>query len=136
MEREIEVMMNKARWEDRSKKERKGEGEKWSEDLQDEIMKEYTVYDDKNNMLNFEKQKVTEMPTCRRITLPECEDERFEIQLRMLKSDMMKEVGSYRSKKCDEKGNIKMTNLNKEQKKGLKECRKLNKEGETSVLYD
>ena len=132
IETEIEIMMNKARWEQRNKRER--EGEEWTEELEDQEIEDSTVYDTNKNKLEFRKQRVTELPTCRRIHLPEYEDERFEIHLKILKEEMMDEVKEYIANKCDNKGNIKKTNLTKTEERGLKECLKQNK-NEEHVYY-
>ena len=125
METEMEVMMNKARWEHQNKKNR--EGEEWSEDWQDEEIEEYNTYNSEKKVLDFSKLKVTELPTCRRITLPGCEDESLELQLRITKEKMMNVVKEYKLKYCDGKGNIKDGNLTRQQKDGLKECKDMNK---------
>ena len=66
--------------------------------------------------------------------MPGYEDEEFEIRLKLMKDEMMDEVKTYIAKECDEKGNIKKTNLSKQEHEGLKECNKLNKDGK-QVYY-
>ena len=68
IESEIEIMTTKARWERRNRRER--EGEDWNEEWQDGEMERQEVFDGKSKKLDFRNKKVTELPTCRRINLP------------------------------------------------------------------
>ena len=73
--------------------------------------------------MSFSKRKVTDIPTCRRVTLPKPVDEKNEVVMRNMKLKMMEAFQSYKSENCDEKGNIVKTNLTRENRIGLKQCR-------------
>ena len=132
MEVELEAMLTKYRWEARSKEQRKGKP--WSEEWQAEQMKASKVYDAENNKMEFKKRKVSDIPTCRRITLPEPIDEGIEIGIRATKQRMMDVIKEYKEKYCDEKGRIGNSNLTKAEKAGLNECRRNAKAGK-QVFY-
>ena len=84
IETAAEVMIDKLRWEMWSKEER--DGEDWDEEEEWETVKEKTVYDEARGVLDFAKQRVTDMPTCRRITVPEPRGETEEIVFANIKS--------------------------------------------------
>ena len=118
---EIEVatqmLMAKIRWELRSQEER--EGEVWSEAWEERMM-EKTVYDDSTHKLDFNKQRVTDMKSCRRIRLPQPTDTRTEVIMVNMLQRVLEKTKNYRETKCDKKGFPRQNNLSKIEKEGLR----------------
>lgn len=97
-------------------------GEEWSLEWQSKELERSRLYDPEQNRLTFSKIRATNLPTCRRITLPKPGCEELEITMRNMKLQMMTKFREFKEKNCDEKGNIKKDNLSKEQREGFKEC--------------
>ena len=62
------MLMTKMRWELMSRGER---SQTWSEEWEEERMLEKKVYGDTTHTLDFRKQRVTDMKSCKRIRLPQ-----------------------------------------------------------------
>ena len=88
MESEIEIVLTKARWDERNLKER---GE-WSEEWQLTEIDEGNIFDHVYNTIQCRKKGATDIPTYKTITRPEWENEKFEIQARTMKAKMMNVV--------------------------------------------
>ena len=72
----VGVMSSKVRMELRAREERGGE--EWSAEEEFEDVKSKTVFDENKKELNFAKQRVTDMQSCRRIITPEQADNKTE----------------------------------------------------------
>ena len=128
MEAEMEVMNCKLRWENMNKAER--EGETWTKEWERERMEKENVYDNQRQVMDFKKMRVTELPTCRRIMLPEPQEESIEIEMRSMTQRLKDVVSGYKTEFCDRKGKIKQDNLSTKERMGLEECKNNSKEGE------
>ena len=94
-------MISKMRMEMRSKGER--DGEEWSEEWQLEKLKSSRVVDSTAGEIDFPKRKATDIPTCRRVTLPKPVEENTEVRMRNMKLKMMEAFKDFKSKHCDDK---------------------------------
>ena len=122
IETAAEVMIDKLRWEMRSKEER--DGEDWDEEEEWETVREKTVYDEAGGVIDFAKQRVPDIPTCRRITVLEPRGETEEIVFANIKSRFSTATDQYMRDNCDNKGNIINQNLSKSQLDGLRSLKK------------
>ncbi len=77
---------------------------------------------------------MSDIPTCRRIHLPAPLEENIEIRVRATKQKMMNVVTDYIHKDCDSKGNIKKSNMTRDEIRGLNECSEKGKSRE-QVYY-
>ena len=99
-----EVMADKMRWELRSIEER--DGQQWSEDIELKSVEKKTVHNSANATIEFCKQRATDLPSCRRITVPAPGDTTTETTFANMKNRIVNATKMYIDKKCDEKGNI------------------------------
>ena len=127
-----EVLVTKLRWESRSREER--EGEKWSEEWEWDQVKEKIVFDEPNGTMDYSKQRVTDLPTNRRTTIPPPGKVKEEIVYANMKSRIDTVRENYVKKKCDEKGNIKASNVDTKTKQGIKSLQDRAKKGELLVV--
>ena len=72
-----------------------------------------TVMDEASKEVKFSKQRVTDLPTCRRIEVPEAREDDTEVVFANMKTRLSKVTESYIKEKCDNKGNIKEQNVGK-----------------------
>ena len=85
-------------------------------------IKEKETFDEENKVLDFHKQKVTDMKTVRRLHLPEAIDDEDELLLQRIKYVVNDEWTKYVKENCNSKGEIrKNTTLTKAQKQGKDE---------------
>ena len=102
-----EVMMAKMRWDERLKKERNDQ--EWTEEWEWNQVQNKTVFDPSNNSLNFAKQRVTDIASNRRISVPEPASDKIEISLANAKAKIMQVTDDYIKEKCDSKGTYSKT---------------------------
>ena len=129
---QTEVAIDKLRWSKRSERERGGEPlteEQLWEDVQAK-----TIYDEANNMVEFSKARVTDFPSCRRITVPEPEDEASEVIFASMKNEMADVTRLVMSEICDEKGNILDKNISRQEMKAIASLKKRVSDGEILVV--
>ena len=69
----LQTVAVKVRMECRNREQR--DGEEWSEEWQLEQTRKKTVYDEETATLSFNKKRVTDMKTCRRVHIPEPREE-------------------------------------------------------------
>ena len=127
MEAEMEVMNCKLRWENMNKAERGGET--WTKEWERERMEKESIYNNQRKVMDFKKMRVTELPTCRRVMLPDPQEESIEIEMRSMTQRLKDAVSGYKSEFCDRKGKIKQDNLSTKERIGLEECKNSTKEG-------
>ena len=129
---QTEVMIDKLRWSKRSERERGGEPlteeDQWLE------VQAKTVYDEANATVMFSKARVTDFPSCRRITVPEPEDEDSEVVFAAMKEEIVGVTKSVMAEICDEKGNILKQNISKVEMKALRNLKKRVNEGEILIV--
>ena len=128
MEFEMEVMNCKLRWEARNKRER--DNEIWTREWEEEKIEREKLFDTQSNRLSFDMKRVTDIPTCRRIQLPDPEEEDIEVEIRSMTQRMKGVVAEYKREYCDDKGRVKSNNLTEQQKMGLIECKEKVKNNE------
>ena len=128
MEVEMEVMNCKLRWEARNKRERGNEI--WTREWEEEKIEKEKIFDTQSNRLSFNRKRVTDLPTCRRIQLPDPEEENIEVEIRNMTQRMKGVVTEYKREYCDDKGRVKSNNLTEQQKRGLLECKEKAKNNE------
>ena len=97
-----EFLVRKARWELRSRSER--EGEKWSEEWEIEQQESKKVYSEGEHKLTFCKRRVTDIATCRRLTMPMAGPVKEENILANLKGRIIETGLGYINSKCDSRG--------------------------------
>ena len=78
------------------------------------------VHDESESPLQFQKQRVTDLPTCRRINIPNPREEKTEVVLANIKAISLKATEEYMTKYCDNKGNILESNISKDERKAMK----------------
>ena len=127
-----EVLANKIRWELRARDQR--EGAEWTEEHEWELVKEKMVFDEPNKSMNFAKQRVTDMESCRRINTPDPGKERDEIVIANLKSRFVSAGMDYVKQNCDKKGNIIEQNIDKETSDGIKSLKERSDKNEIIVV--
>ena len=127
-----EVAIDKLRLSKRS--ERKRGGEPLSEEQQCEEVQAKTVYDETNDKVEFMKARVTDFPSCQRITVPEPEDEDTEVVFAAMKEEIVGATKAFMADICDEKGSILKQNISKEEMKALTNLQKRVNEGEILVV--
>ena len=115
-------MCTKARWDERSKRER--DGEEWTKEWELEQVETKTVYNEPAGTMDFTKQTVTGLPTCRRIFVPGPASDHVEITLAHIKQGIDLITDKYIKDNCDSKGNQKASNLSKDEVAGLKSLKK------------
>ena len=89
-----------------------------------ELVETKTVYDGPAGTMDFTKQTVTGLPTCRRIFVPGPASDNVEITLAHIKNGIDLITDKYIKDNCDSKGNQKDSNLSKEEIAGLKSLKK------------
>ena len=127
-----EVAIDKLRWSKRSERERGGEP--LTEEQQWEEVQAKTVYDETNNQVDFKKARVTDFQSCRRITVPEPEDEDTEVVFAAMKEEIVGMTKAVMAEICDDKGNILKQNISTEEMKALANLQKRVNEGEILVV--
>ena len=127
-----EVLADKIRWELRSREQR--EGQPWTEEKEWEDVRKKTVYDEIKGEVKFARQRVTDMPSCRRINVPEAKEDQAEVVIANMKTRLANVTKQYIKDKCDNKGNIKQQNVSKEVMEGIKSLKKRVKENELLVI--
>ena len=93
-----------------------------------------TVMDETSKEVKFSKQRVTDLPTCRRIEVPEAREDDTEVVFANMKTRLSKVTESYIKEKCDNKGNIKEQNVGKQELDGLKSLKKRVGNGELLII--
>ena len=117
MEAASEVMADKIRWEMRSREEREGP---WTEEKEWEDVEAKTVHNEADKTMDFSKLRVTDIPECRRITVPEPMEDRVEVVLANIKSRISEATDKYVKENCDDKGNIRKGNISKEETEAVR----------------
>ena len=120
------------RWEQRSIQERNGV--EWSEEIELKSVQEKTVHDVAESTINFNKQRVTDLPFNRRITVPPPRDDTSEIVFANMKTRIVNAAQRYIDLNCDSKDNIKNQNVDKYELEGLRSLKKRVNDGEILVV--
>ena len=126
------ILIDKLRWEQRSIPERNGV--EWSEEIELKSVQEKTVYDVAESTINFSKQRVTDLPFNRRITVPPPRDDTSEIVFANMKTRIINAAQRYIDLNCDSKGNIRNQNVDKSELEGLKSLKKRVNDGEILIV--
>ena len=126
-----EELVTKLRWESRSREEREGE---WTEEWEWDQVKQKIVFDEPNGTMNYSKQRVTDLPTNRRTTIPPPGKVKEKIVYANMKSRIDTVRENYVKKKCDDKGNIKASNIDTKTKQGIRSLQDRAKKGELLVV--
>ena len=98
-----EVMADKIRWELRSREER--DGANWTEEWEYEKVQKGIVFSEENARMDHSKERVTNMPFCRRINIPAPASERNEIVIASMKQEIDAVTREFIAEKCDSRGN-------------------------------
>ena len=126
-----EAMITKARWEMRSRKERGGKP--WSEEFEWNQVQQKTVFDDENRMMEFSKRRVTDLPSNRRIEVPDPSENEEEIVFANMKKRISAVAKEFIDKKCRKDGALENNNITAEVMKGVESLKKRSKEGEIVI---
>ena len=92
------------------------------------------VHDESESRLQFEKQRVTDLPTCRRINIPNPRDEKTEVVLANIKARSLKATEEYITKYCDNRGNILDSNVSSDERKAMKSLSDRVNNGEIVIM--
>ena len=117
-----ETMIDKLHWEMRAREEREGDPKTLESEW--ESVEAKTVHNEAEVSVDFSKQRVTDLPSCRRINVPEPVDNKTEIVFANIKARIATRTEEYITLKCDEKGNIKDQNLCEDELAAIKSLRK------------
>ena len=136
METAAEVMNAKIKMELRARKEREQKhGEwRWNEEWEEKQQEKRTVYSPRDKTMKFEKRRVTDMKTCRRIIPPTPLSTEETIVLKNMTDRIRKETKEYITKSCNKKGMPKKNNLTKDETKNLRSLEKRVKSGEVVIM--
>lgn len=126
-----EVLADKIRWELRSREER--DGADWTEDWEYEKVQKGIVFDEENTRMDHSKERVTNMPFCRRINIPAPASERNEIVIASMKQEIDAVTREFITEKCDSRGNQLDQGHDKETRAGLISLASRVKSGEILV---
>ena len=98
-------------------------------------MKEKTPLDEEGQLLQFSKRRVTDLPTNRRINVPEPEDDGVEVVFANMKNRISQAARKYIDQNCEENGMIKTKNSNttEEVRRGTESLKERSKRGEIVV---
>ena len=125
-------MICKIRWEERSQEQR--DGAPWTEEQEWEDVQAKTVSDTERGSMDFSKQRVTDLKTCRRINIPDPRNAETETILANMKGKISAAAMKYIKEKCDERGNIKERNITSEEAAGLRSLKKRIEEEEITLV--
>ena len=134
LEVDLSMAITKARWELEARRER-GEGEEqvWTEEWEAEQQEEKTIYNAVEHKMDFSKRRVTDLNTCRSVTVPKAGPAAEEVILANMVAKSMDCVNKYIKEECDKKGFPKKSNLSDENFKGLKSLSERTKSKEIVV---
>ena len=123
MEVEIEKGVAKARYELMGRNEDSGdEGEE--EEQNDGAKKRNHMRREQNKVLQYSNLRATDFPTVPRIMTPEHGTLKQEVVIERTKEKLLETVKEYKSKHCNQKGEIEYSNLSKAEKQQLKSLKK------------
>ena len=74
--------------------------------------------------MSFAKQRVTDTKSNRRLIIPEPAKDAIEVNLANMKNEVIGTAVEFREEFCDSKGNIKDTNLTKDECAGIKNLKR------------
>ena len=103
-------------------------------DETEEEMASTRVYDSRECTVNLLKMRVTQLPTNKRVIVPEQQGPELEEHLQHLKARLQQATKSYMAAECDDRGNLKQKVLNETERVGMKEALKLTKEGRLVIF--
>ena len=126
-----EVLADKIRWELRSREER--DGADWTEDWEQEKVQKGIVFDEENTLMDHSKERVTNMPFCRRINILAPASKRNEIVIASMKQEIDAVTREFITEKCDSRGNQLDQGHDKETRPGLISLTSRVKSGEILV---
>ena len=126
-----EVLADKIRWELRSREER--DGADWTEDWEQEKVQKGIVFDEENTLMDHSKERVTNMPFCRRINILAPASKRNEIVIASMKQEIDAVTREFITEKCDSRGNQLDQGHDKEMRPGLISLTSRVKSGEILV---
>ena len=126
MEAEIEKGLAKARYEFMN-----SEKGKTNKDINEQT--NIRIVRESTNTVDYANMKATDIPTVQRLYPPKPGTIRQEKILENIKMKMLNTVMDYKDKYCDDKGNIKNSNLSNEENDGLKEIKECIKKKEIIV---
>ena len=96
--------------------------------------KKKTVYDHYSNTLNFEKRRVTDIATCRRVYPPPPLPTDMTIVLKNMTDRILSTTREYIKTACDRKGIPKVQNISGEEEEGLQSLEKRVSRGEVVIM--
>ena len=76
-----------------------------------------------NKVLQYSNMRATDIPTVQRLHEPKQGSVRQEVVMESTKEKLLECVVKYKAEKCNEKGELKDHNLDREERKGLKELK-------------
>ena len=131
------VLGAKIHWERRAEVERGGKP--WSEEVEWKAVQAKTPYHETTGDLNFARKKVTDMETCRRITVPEPGSTEDGMIVSNMTARILKVTEAYMEENCDSRGNIRGNirgNVDKEIIAGIKSLKESAESGVMVVAND
>ena len=120
---EIQKCFYKQRLNMKSEEDRNLAGE--TEEEAEEREREESELVDSNNILNFNRMRVTEIPTNKTVGIPPLASNKVEIQMAATEAELVEVTKEYMKKECDAKGFPKESNLSKQMQEGVKELKVL-----------
>ena len=131
----VEESLTKARWELRSRdvREQKNQTE---QEAEIERVNQMILVDEEKKIVDLSKMRVTDLPTCPEVKMPEPRSASHEIQLRGFKEDVMRIARDYKKEKCDQNGNTRQKNLSVAEQAGIKELVERRKAGDFVFCSD
>ena len=138
MKEELEVACVKIRWNrmHNGYKEDKTEEEVASEEDEDIMIMEAEtkeIFDPENKKIDMRKRKATDIKTNQRIYLPYPRPASEEAEMMVRKAVLEEVTRKYILNKCNEEGQQKESNLNSQERRGLKKLLKMVQEGKIVV---
>ena len=137
VEVETEVAIAKVKWELEAREERMeedGTGGEWTERWEEEQQRRKQVYDMEAGRMDFGNKRVTDMKHCRRTFPPRPVSATKAAILSNFKFRVCEVTRGYMSDNCDERGNIKESNITREERAGLKSIQRKVKDQEWIVM--
>ena len=83
--------------------------------------------------MDHARERVTNMPFCRRINIPDPGSEEVEVVYQSMKAEIDTATKEYINRNCDSKGNLKTSNIDKETRDGIRSLRRRVKSGELLI---
>ena len=138
MKEELETAKTKLRWERRQngygEEEDKDEiGEKEKEELEILELRTREIYDQENGSLDMRKRRATDVKSNQRVYLPGPRPAREEAELLVRSQRLENQMLKFMKEYCNERGELRESNLSEQEKRGLKKLLKRVKDKEIVV---